>query len=184
MLILGQPVSRAKVIGGFYFGLCAALVLSFLVGVCVPLLVYYPGLESVILMVGGALLTVTFTALALLVGTSISDKAKGMGITLLTWVIFTIMYDGILLFLMYQFGDYPIERGVLALSFLNPIDIARILIIMKTESAAMLGLSGAVFRDFFGSALGMLISLVALILWSVLPFLLARRKFIKKDLSE
>lgn len=182
MLILGQPVSRAKVIGGFYLGLCTALIFSFLVGVCIPLLVYYPGIESISLILGGTLLTIIFTALALLVGTSVADKAKGMGVTLLTWVIFAILYDGLLLFLMYQFGDYPIEKGVLILSFLNPIDIARILIIMKTESAAMLGLSGAVFRDFFGSTLGLIISLAALIIWSSLPFLLARRKFIKKDL--
>jgi Cu-processing system permease protein len=180
-LILAQPISRDKVISGFYTGLSSALLLCFLLGVSIPLLLFYPTVESAYLILGGCLLTLVFTAIALFIGTFINDKAKGMGVSILVWVIFGVLYDALLLFLMFQFSDYPIEKFTLILSFLNPIDIARILIIIKTESAAMLGLSGSLFRNFFGSSLGLCASILVLAGWCGLPFLFTLRKFLRKD---
>ena len=46
----------------------------------------------------------------------------------------------------------------------------------------MLGYSGAVFKDIFGSGGGMGISMVILFIWIAVPFLLSYIKFNKKDL--
>ncbi len=123
-----------------------------------------------------------FTAIALWVSTHFHDKARGMGVALVVWAFFTFIYDGLLLLFMYQLAEFPIEKTVLVLSFFNPVDIARIVVIMKTEASAMLGLSGAVFQNFFGSNLGVYISGVVMLSWVAVPFALARRKFIRKDL--
>ena len=48
--------------------------------------------------------------------------------------------------------------------------------------AALLGLSGAVFREFFGSVWGMTVAMSALLVWAVGPTILAVRLFKKKDL--
>jgi len=48
--------------------------------------------------------------------------------------------------------------------------------------SAMLGYSGAVFKDIFGSGGGMGISMVILFIWIAVPFLLSYIKFNKKDL--
>ena len=100
----------------------------------------------------------------------------------LGFFLLAALFGGVLRLLMYQLAAYPIERPVLALSFLNPVAIARVLVIMKTEASALLGLSGAVFRNFFGSAQGSIVAVLALLLWAALPYGLASRKFRRKDL--
>ncbi|WKN46415.1 ABC transporter permease subunit [Tunicatimonas pelagia] len=182
VLLLAQPIARATVLGGFYLGLCGALVAGFLLSIGLPLLLFYPAAESLLLILSGGLLIFVFVAIALFISTVVSDKARGMGLALLLWAFFAFVYDGLLLFFMYHLGEYPIEPGVLTLSFFNPIDIARITIIMKTEASALLGLSGALFRDFFGSFRGVIVSLAALLLWIAIPYYLVHRRFLQKDM--
>lgn len=181
VLLLAQPIARSTVLWGFYLGLCGALIAGFLLSIGLPLLLFYPTPESIFLILSGGLLIFIFVAIALFISTVVSDKARGMGLALLLWAFFAFVYDGLLLFFMYYFGEYPIEPGVLALSFFNPIDIARITIIMRTEASALLGLSGALFRDFFGSSRGGVASLVALLLWITIPYYLVHRRFLQKD---
>ncbi len=182
LLILAQPIDRAAYIRGFYGGLFTAFASSFILGIGLPLLIFYPGVESLLLLLCGLLLTAIFTAVALYIGTHIEEKARSMGITLLIWIFFAFLFDGLLLMIMYQFAAYPIERVILFLVFFNPIDLARTLIIMKTEAAAMLGLSGAVFQQFFGTLLGGALSIAAMLIWTLIPLWFTFRKFQRKDL--
>ncbi len=182
LLLLAQPIKRLSLIIGLYTGISIAFSGAFLLGIGLPLLIYYPGIESISLITSGILLSLVFTAIALLISTYISDKARGMGVALISWAFFAFIFDGLLLLFMYQLADYPIEKPVLILSFLNPVDIARILVIMKTEASAMLGLSGAVFQNFFSGITGSIVSILAMILWIIGPYLLAKRKFLRKDL--
>jgi len=64
---------------------------------------------------------------------------------------------------------------------LNPIDLARILILLKLDVSALMGFTGAVFRKFLGTGLGMSIAFGVLLLWVVLPVLSIRRVAGKKD---
>lgn len=41
---------------------------------------------------------------------------------------------------------------MIVLSALNPIDLGRILVLLKMDVAALLGYTGAVFRQFLGIA--------------------------------
>jgi Cu-processing system permease protein len=45
-----------------------------------------------------------------------------------------------------------------------------------------MGYTGAIFKDFFGTQEGILISFSMLILWAVIPFILSAKKFKSKDL--
>jgi Cu-processing system permease protein len=45
-----------------------------------------------------------------------------------------------------------------------------------------MGYTGAVFKDFFGTYVGILFSLTILILWIAIPVWYATRKFNTKDL--
>ena len=181
-LILSQPIERKTVIWNLYVGLCVAFLFAYLLGVGLPLLIYHPEIESVFLLASGSLLILVFTALALFISTAIQDRVRGMGVTLILWAFFAFLFDGLLLFLMYQFGEYPIEKLILGLSFLNPIDIARISVIMQTEASALMGLTGAIFTDFFTSGIGVVASYGAMILWATLAYLGARKKFLTKDM--
>ena len=65
---------------------------------------------------------------------------------------------------------------------LNPVDLGRILILLKMDISALMGYTGAVFRDFFGTQTGMLIAILVLLLWIIIVFELSLRKFNRKDL--
>ena len=70
---------------------------------------------------------------------------------------------------------------MIVLSALNPIDLGRILFLMKFDIAALMGYTGAVFQRFFGSSLGIIISFACLFIWIFVPLFLSNRFFKKKD---
>jgi Cu-processing system permease protein len=51
----------------------------------------------------------------------------------------------------------------------NPIDLSRTLILLKLDISALLGYTGAVFKQFFGTDKGLYISIFMLILWTIIP---------------
>ena len=130
----------------------------------------------------GILLSVIFTSFAMLSAIISRDRAKGIGISIFIWMFFSIIYDGILLVLMFQFADYPIEGIMATLAGLNPVGLSRIFVLLQLDISAMLGYSGAVFQKVFGSGGGMGVSMLILMIWATVPFVLSLIKFNKKDL--
>lgn len=181
-VLLAQPISRRRIFISEFIALSLAVGGAFLLATGIPLLIFYPDTVSLLLIIGGFFLTIIFIALAFWSAVFTRDKAKGIGLSLVFWLYFSLIYDGLILMIMFNFSDYPIDKIVVALLSLNPVDVARVMILMKMEMSAMLGYSGAVFTDFLGSNVGMIYSVVLLLVWSIIPFLWALRKFSKKDL--
>ena len=50
------------------------------------------------------------------------------------------------------------------------------------DVSALMGYTGAIFKDFFGAQTGLIISFTVLITWVVIPAWLSLRKFNHKDL--
>ena len=92
-----------------------------------------------------------------------------------------ILYDGAILGVVTAFSDYPLERPLLGLTLLNPIDLGRVLLLLHFDTAALMGYTGAVFERFFGTALGTIVAVGALLLWTALPWVLSLRRFRTKD---
>jgi Cu-processing system permease protein len=67
------------------------------------------------------------------------------------------------------FEEYPLDSFSLVATMFNPIDLSRTLILLKLDISALLGYTGAVFKQFFGTGLGFLVSMFTLVLWTVLP---------------
>jgi Cu-processing system permease protein len=101
---------------------------------------------------------------------------------LLLWFFFSVVYDGLLMGFLFLFNDYPLEKHVLFFTMFNPIDLARITVMMKMDIAALMGYTGAVYRDFFGTNIGMVFTLILLAIWAVIPLIIAVQIFRKKDL--
>lgn len=181
-VLLAQPISRRRIFISEFVALSLAVGGAFLLATGIPLIIFYPDTVSLLLMIGGFFLTIIFIALAFWSAVFTRDKAKGIGLSLVFWLYFSLIYDGLILMIMFNFSDYPIDKIVVALLSLNPVDVTRVMILMKMEMSAMLGYSGAVFTDFLGSNVGMIYSVVLLLIWSIIPFLWALRKFSKKDL--
>jgi Cu-processing system permease protein len=86
------------------------------------------------------------------------------------------------LFLLFQFQEYPIENAMVGITALSPIDLARIQILLHLDISAMMGYTGAIFKDFFGTFSGLVASFLLLCLWAIIPFYISLKKFKNKDL--
>ncbi|AHF15285.1 ABC transporter permease subunit [Niabella soli] len=181
-LLVSQPVRRSAIWRALFSGLSLSMVMAFLTGVGIPLLVYADVGTALIMLLSGSLLSVIFVAIAFLSAVIARDKAKGIGVSILLWLYFALLFDGLVLFLFFQFADYPIEKMVVLLSALSPIDLCRILILLRLDVSAMMGYTGAVFKNFFGSSGGLGVSFLLLLFWVVMPFYFSLRRFKKKDL--
>lgn len=181
-LLLAQPIKRKTLFLSQYLGVCISLSVAFLIGCGIPVLLYAPTAAGFIFLTGGVGLTLVFVSLAAVASVYSKDKAKGIGISLLLWFYFVFIYDAIVLMILFAFSDYPIEKFILFLAFLNPVDLIRILMLMQLDSAAIMGYTGAVFNSFLGSYMGMLACFSAIVIWIVIPLLVSVRKFRKKDI--
>jgi Cu-processing system permease protein len=181
-MLLAQPMSRTKVILCEYMSTGFALVLALVVGMGIPAFLYQAGDTSFTLIITGVGLTLACTSLAYWAAVKSRDKARGIGIVLLLWFYFALIYDGIVLMILFSFSDYPLEKLTLILTALNPIDLARISIMLKMDVSALMGYTGALYKDFFGSATGILYTGGTMLLWIVIPLIFAINSFKKKDL--
>lgn len=181
-LLVSQPIKRAKVWCSLFLGLILALVIAFIAGAGIPILIFAPLVTALTMLGVGVLVTLVFIAIALWSAVFTRDKAKGIGVSILLWLFFTMLFDGIVLFLLFQLSDYPIEHTMVGITLLSPIDIARILVLLQLDVSALLGYTGAIFREFFGNFFGMLIAFSALLIWTAIPFLFSLLKFKNKDL--
>lgn len=181
-LLLSQPIKRNKIWRSIFVGLLVSLSLSFIFGAGIPILIFNPDNIGSLLMLMGVLITAVFTAIASYCTMLTRDKAKGIGMAVLLWLLMTLLFDGILLFLMFQFSDYPIEKLMVLLAAMNPVDLTRICILLQLDVSAMLGYTGAIFKAFFGSEFGSILSVLILALWTVVPFAASARRFNSKDM--
>ena len=181
-LMLSQPIRRKVLLTRMYSGLSVSFMAATLAGMGIPILIYSASVSGMILLFAGVLLSIVFSAVALLASVLTRDKARGIGVALLLWVYFSFIFDGLVLMILFQFADYPLETPMIALAMMNPIDLARIFLLLQVDMSAMLGFTGALFQKFFGSISGMLISGFVLLLWMMIPLYLSVRQFNKRDL--
>jgi Cu-processing system permease protein len=181
-LMLTQPISRRKVLLSEYAGISGSLITAVLIGLGVPILFYDLNATGLSLLLISCLLTLVFTSIAFWASVISRDKAKGIGIALLLWFYFSLIFDGLLLLALFAFSDYPLEKFTLIISSLNPIDLGRIFIMLQMDVSALMGYTGAIYKEFFGSSLGLIYTLGIMSIWSILPLSLALRSFKKKDL--
>ena len=160
VLLLSQPVERRRIWQSLYTDWGTGLVLLLM----------------------GCVTTQIFVSLAFLTTMLASDKTRGTGISILIWLLFTMIYDAVLLYALFLLSDWPVETPLLALLMLNPLDLTRFQVILKMDVSAMMGYGGAAFKEFLGAAGGIVVSSLLLLLWIIVPYFLSLRIFRKKDL--
>lgn len=181
-LLVAQPLSRTTILMGQLMGVSASMLAAFAVGVGVPVLMYTPNATGFVLLFAGLALSLCFISLAFFSSVAMRDKAKGIGLSLMLWFYFAVIYDAIVLGILFSFSDYPLDKAVIALASLNPIDMARIMVLMQLDISALMGFTGAVYKQFFGGSFGMLYTAAVMLVWILLPMLAAVQMFKKKNL--
>lgn len=185
-LLLAQPINRKKIFMGQYLGISISLTLSLVLGLGIPFVLYGLFKSAAIfnfglLLVVGSFLNFIFVALSFNIALSTENKIKGFGYAILMWLFLAVIYDGAFLISLILFDEYPLDKFSLITTMLNPIDLSRILILLQLDISALLGYTGAVFRKFFGTNFGMLLSMAIMILWVLIPVFRINIKLKKKD---
>jgi Cu-processing system permease protein len=185
-LLLAQPIRRNTIFMGQYLGISVSLTLSLILGLGIPFLMYGLFRSSAIfdftlLLVVGTLLNFIFVALAFNIALSNENRIKGFGYAILMWLFLAVIYDGVFLISLVMFNEYPLDKFALLTTMFNPIDLSRILILLKLDISALLGYTGAIFKQFFGTDLGLFMSFLVMILWVLFPVWRIKRKLKKKD---
>ena len=181
-LLVSQPLKRKSIWLSLFYGLATALSIAYFIGAGIPIIIYQPSATGFIMLGAGIILSIIFVAIALLAAVLTRDKAKGIGITILLWLYFALIFDGLILFILFQFEDYPLDKFMVFTSAFNPVDLCRILILLRMDVSALMGYTGAIFKDFFGSQTGSFVAVTVLLLWVIIPVWLSMKKFKKKDL--
>jgi Cu-processing system permease protein len=186
VLILSQPIKRSVLYLGLYLGLVIPLSFSFVIGTLVPLIILGNKIPVqftllIFLFAAGLSQTIIFVSISFLIATWNENRILGLGLSIFTWLVFSVLYDGLLLLIINVFQSYPLEKALIGFSIFNPVDLARIIVILKLDVAALMGYTGAVFQKFFNTNLGIIISIMCLIGWTVVPLIIGKRKFSKKD---
>ncbi|WP_417867267.1 ABC transporter permease [Xanthomarina gelatinilytica] len=173
-LLLAQPLKRSSIFLGQYLGVAISLSMSLILGLGIPF-VFYGLFKSTaiwdfsLLLITGTFLTFIFSALAFNIALSNENKIKGFGYAILLWLFLAIIYDGIFLMSLILFEDYPLDKLSLIGTMLNPIDLSRTLILLKLDISALLGYTGAIFKQFFGTNFGLIVSIAMLAVWVIMP---------------
>jgi Cu-processing system permease protein len=186
-LLVAQPINRQKIFYSEYLGVAISLATAFLIGVGVPLLLFgggtiRSGSAGIYLITAGLFLTFIFVALAFLASVLTNDKARGIGLALLLWFYFSLLYDGLVMMVLFYFSDYPLDKFSLAMLSLNPIDLGRVLVLLQIDVSALMGYTGALYKSLFSNFTGVLYACLLMLAWTLLPLMLAKRIFIRKDL--
>ena len=181
-LLVSQPLKRRTIWLSLFTGLSSSLSFAFFIGAGIPILLYHADATGIMMIMMGLFLTVVFVSISQLAAGLTRDKAKGIGLSILLWLYFSLIFDALVLFLLFQFQDYPLEKIMVLLSFLNPIDLSRIQILLKMDISALMGYTGAVFREFFGNSTGIILSFFGLFTWIAFPLMISLKKFKRKDL--
>jgi Cu-processing system permease protein len=184
-LLLAQPVPRGRLFAGLYLGLALPLAGAFAAGTAIPFALHVnsgAGIAPVVaLIVAGTGLSLAFAALATWIALSTDDRLKGIGVAIGAWLLTTVVYDGIVLSISAAFSSWPLEKPMLALMVANPVDLARVIVLTKLDASALMGYTGALFHQTFGTLLGTVVAAAALMAWCAAPLGFAARRFRVRD---
>jgi len=188
-LLVTQPVSRGQVILGKYLGLLLTVLGATLLGLGIPGVVISlsVGVEGAlgygVVSLLALLLAVVFTGLAVLIAISCHRQQIAMGVSVGVWIFFEVIYGLIMLGTTLYFSRATLKVLLIAGLLGNPIDLTRVLSLLAVGGPEFFGPAGVTLIKLTGSAtLAGLVGLGALLIWVVVPVLVAMRVFSRQNL--
>lgn len=147
--ILSQPVKRSTFLISATLSLSLSLGISYLLG---SLLSFYylvghstSFLKSVMLNLS---LVPSFVCLGVFSFLVVEDRVKGLGFSLFLWLFFCFLYDAIVLYSIVALSEYPVEKLIFALTFLNPLDLLRLIVLMDVGVYELMGFVGKRLAEY------------------------------------
>ena len=184
--MLAQPVRRRRVFADLWMGGAVPLAAALGIGVLAPFVwqgtIWSHGFAMPLALAGAAVMLALIShSLAMIIALRLDDRVRALAVALGAWLLAAVLWDGMILVLALLLADRPIEMPVLALLTINPIDVMRVLLLLGSDAAAMLGYTGAVVARGLGTTAGRIVLGSMLVAWLVVPVWVAARMFERKD---
>ena len=190
-LLFSQPVSRQAILIGKCVGLLAALTAAQAIGFGGAGVVIFSraggsGLAGFALLVfGSVVLTAVFLGVAALIaaGAVGRRRTRALAQALVVWFFAVVLFDVAALGLASLLPSGPASRVLILSALVNPADAVRTGALLGIEGSAAFGAASLALLRFTKGPVGagVLLSL-SLLLWIVLPVVLAARRLSRADL--
>lgn len=188
--LFAQPVRRSSVLVGRWLGQGTALAGAVAAGLTAGAIVVwattgsYALLRCAALVAISALLAFVFLSLAALIAVASGQRTSALGVGAFAWFFFVIFHDSLALWAAGSLSGRLGARVLFTSVFLNPVDIARVLILSLAGTPHVLGAAGEAWALFLGGPVpAAVLAAGALAAWALLPLLAARRLIARKDLA-
>lgn len=188
-LMVTQPVSRGQIVLGKYLGLLLTVLGATILGLGIPGVVIslsvgmQGALEYGLVSLLALGLSVIFTGLAVLIAISCDRQQIAMGVSVGVWIFFEVIYGLIMLGTTLYFSRATLKVLLIAGLVGNPIDLTRVLSLLAVGGPEFFGPAGVTLVKLTGSpTLAGLFGVAAMLIWVVVPVLLAMRIFRRQSL--
>jgi Cu-processing system permease protein len=189
-VLASQPLGRADILLGKVLGLFGSLavmtVLGFgLGGLIIALQTQSGGIWKYFVFVTVSLtLGLVFVSLAALLAIMAHRRPMAIVTGLILWLFFLFIYDLIVLSASYYIDEAYLRTMLYFSLFGNPIDLARVVVLMSVGGETALGAAGAGLLRMFGGGVTSAISAAGLfILWILAPLTAAALIFRRQDMA-
>src|SRR5690606_23743784 len=127
------------------------------------------------------ILAVISHSVAMIIALRIEDRVRALAAALAAWLLVAVLWDGIILVAALLFADRPIDVPVLTILLFKPVDPVRVLLLLGSDTAALLGYTGSIVTRTLGTTLGRVALGGVVLAWLVAPLWWAARTFERKD---
>lgn len=189
-LLYAQPVPRWAILAGRVIGLFLALAAAELLGFGVAGLAvqYYSGPSGASQFLVVVALSLALTAVFLAVAASLASgepgrRARALAMSLVVWFVAVILFDLAALGVASMLRSGAASRVLMTAALLNPVDAGRTGAYMAIEGTSAFGGASLALLRFAGGerAVAALVTM-SLVLWTVVPGLIAARRLGRTDL--
>ncbi len=188
LLLLSYPVARWQVIAGKFCGHLAILATAIVLGYGAAGI--YIGLQNatapedwrlfIRMMASSLLLGAVFMALGYLISVLVSARATAVGAVMALWLFIVVLYDLLLLGVLLADSEHMLSSSLLgSLIAFNPADAYRLFNLAGSEAASMVSGTAGLLEQ---SMLEPWMFIGILLLWTLLPLLLALLVFQRQEL--
>lgn len=186
-VLLTQPVNKSEVIIGKFFGLALALVAALLTGFggAGVVIAWKTGVVNIgdyfVFILLSLVLAMVFLSVAVLISVISARRSQALGLAIFAWFIMILVYDFLAIGVASLQKAAAVVPLLLTLLLLNPADMIRVLIILRLGGEAAFGPTLAALTRAMSHVSGEILLAIALILWVMVPLLLAAWLFTRKQ---
>ena len=188
LLLKTIPLDLSKYITGKYLGICVSTFASILAGFIFVsvfnLVVFKTFIITNILtfLLLASILILTFTSIGIYLGIAAKNRMGALITGLLLWFFLIFIYE-LIVWNLLPLISFGFQKPVLiAIVLLNPAEFLRIGITFLQKQGAIYGETFYYWQEAFNTIAGFLCSIVLIIIYAVLPLLLALLKSRKEKI--